>query len=211
MDFYYDQDGFPTKPNISDIINPFERYYGKEEKKDKYASRNPTLLNDYLTLVTGMFEQKCKELQEIMNAMEATGYCLHLSIMKSKYTKRRHAVYSRLNELEDLRKTMIRAQQIHQSQINKLQKENYKIRSTRKFSDLVETPERREREIILERNTRAIEHAKRCSNEITRTLANKNIDPTKKKLEAALEKFVLFSETMKGKQAELIQKGRYEL
>jgi hypothetical protein len=95
---------------------------------------------------------------------------------------------------------MIRAQQIHQSQINTLQKENYKIRSNVKFSDLVDgTPERREREIILERNVRAIEHAKRCSREITRTLANKNIDPTKEKLEVALEKFVLFSEMFKEK------------
>jgi hypothetical protein len=58
---------------------------------------------------------------------------------------------------------------------------------------------------------RAIEHAKRCSKEITRTLANKNIDPTKKKLEEALEQFVLFSEMFKGKQAELIQKGISEL
>ena len=139
------------------------------------------MLNDYITLITGMFEEKCIELNEKMN-----------SLTRPKYTKRRHAVYSRLNELEDLRKTMIRAQQIHQSQINKLQKENYKIRSTRKFSDLVGTPERREREIILERNVRAIEHAKRCSKEITRTLANKNIDPTKEKLEVALEKFVRF-------------------
>jgi hypothetical protein len=162
--------------------NPFERYYGKEEK-NKYASRSPALLNDYITLITGMFEQKCIELDEKFN-----------SFARPKYTKRRHAVYSRLNELEDLRKTMIRAQQIHQSQINKLQKENYKIRSIRRFGLLVETLEIREQEIILERNMRAITFAKRSSREITRTLANKNIDPTKKKLEEALEKFVLFSE-----------------
>jgi hypothetical protein len=174
------------------IANPFEKYYGNEEK-NKYASRSPTLLNDYITLITGMFEEKCIELEEKMNSSSTKS-------MKPKYTKRRHAVYSRLNELEDLRKTIIRAQQIHQSQINKLQKENYKIRSTVKFSDLVDgTPERREREIILERNVRAIEHAKRCSREITRTLANKNIDPTKEKLEVALEKFVLFSEMFKEK------------
>ena len=165
------------------ITNPFERYYGKE--KNKYASRSPALLNDYITLITGMFEQKCIELDEKMN-----------SFARPKYTKRRHAVYSRLNELEDLRKTMIRAQQIHQSQINKLQKENYKIRSTRRFGLLVEPLKIREQEIILERNTRAIEYAKRCSKEITRTLANKNIDPTKEKLEVALEKFVLFSEML---------------
>lgn len=168
--------------------NPFERYYGKEEK-NKYASRSPALLNDYITLITGMFEQKCIELDEKMN-----------SLARSKYTKRRHAVYSRLNELEDLRKTMIRAQQIHQSQINKLQKENYKIRSELK-ADVVETPENKNRRIVLDRNMRAIAFAKRCSKEITRTLANKNIDPTKEKLEVALEKFVLFSEMFKDKDA----------
>jgi hypothetical protein len=162
--------------------NPFERYYGNEGKT-KYASRSPALLNDYITLITGMFEQKCIELDEKMNSFD-----------RPKYTKYRHAVYSRLNELEDLRKTMIRAQQIHQSQINMLQKENYKIRSIRRFGLLVETLEIREQEIILERNMRAITFAKRSSREITRTLANKNIDPTKKKLEEALEKFVLFSE-----------------
>ena len=187
------------------IANPFEKYYGNEEK-NKYASRSPTLLNDYITLITGMFEQKCVELEERMN-----------SIARSKYTKRRHDVYSRLNELEDLRKTMIRAQQIHQSQINKLQKENYNIRSTMKSFNLVtnpfviETPERREREIILERNVRAIENAKRCSREITRTLAIKNIDPTKKKLEEALEKFVLFSEMMREKHVALVERGVCEL
>ena len=164
------------------ITNPFERYYGKE--KNKYASRSPALLNDYITLITGMFEQKCIELDEKMN-----------SFARPKYTKRRHAVYSRLNELEDLRKTMIRAQQIHQSQINKLQKENYKIRSEMK-ADVVETPENKNRRIILDRNMRAIAFAKRCSKEITRTIANKNIDPTKEKLEVALEKFVLFSEML---------------
>jgi hypothetical protein len=162
--------------------NPFEKYYG-EDKRNKYASRSPALLNDYIMLITGMFEQKCIELDEKMNSFD-----------RSKYTKRRHAVYSLLNELEDLRKTMIRVQQIHKSQINKLQKENYKIRSEMKADDVVETPENKNRRIVLDRNMRAIEHAKRCSKEITRTLANNNIDPTKKKLEEALEKFVLFSE-----------------
>ena len=143
------------------------------------------MLNDYITLITGMFEQKCIELDEKINSFD-----------RPKYTKCRHAVYSRLNELEDLRKTMIRAQQIHQSQINKLQKENYKIRSEMK-ADVVETPENKNRRIVLDRNMRAVAFAKRCSKEITRTLANKNIDPTKEKLEVALEKFVLFSEMFK--------------
>ena len=204
MKYFYDN-GNPI--DIAAIINPFEKYYGKEEKKHKYASMNPTLLDNYIVLITGMFEKKCLELENKMNAMEATDYCMYISIMKPKHAKRRRTIYSRLNELEDMRKTMIRAQQIHQSQINKLQKENYKIRSTRKFSDLVETPERREREIILERNVRAIEHAKRCSKEITRTLANKNIDPAKEKLEEALQDFVLFSEMISEKHVALVERG----
>ena len=152
------------------------------------------MLGDYITLITGMFEQICIEFNEKM-----------ISFARSKYTKRRHAVYSRLNELEDLRKTMIRAQQIHQSQINKLQKENYKIRSEMK-ADVVETPENKNRRIILDRNMRAIAFAKRCSKEITRTLAIKNIDPVKEKLEAALEDFVLFSEMLKEKHATLVER-----
>jgi hypothetical protein len=142
-------------------------------------------------------------------------YCMYISIMKPKYVKRRHAIYSRLNELEGLRKTMVRAQQIQQSQINKLQKENYKIRSTMKSdamkSDVDETSESREREIVLERNMRAIVYAKRSSKEITRTLAIKNIDPTKEKLEEALEDFVLFSEMMKEKHVALVERGICEL
>jgi hypothetical protein len=171
------------------IANPFEKYYRNKEK-NKYASRSPVLLCDYITLITGMFEQICIELNEKM-----------ISFARSKYTKRRHAVYSRLNELEDLRKTMIRAQQIHQSQINKLQKENYKIRSEMK-ADVVETPENKNRRIVIDRNMRAIAFAKRCSKEITRTIAKKNIDPTKEKLEVALEKFVRFSEMFKEKDAD---------
>jgi hypothetical protein len=162
-----------------------------------------------------MFETKCIELEKTMNNMEASDYCMYISIMKPKYVKRRHAIYSRLNELEGLRKTMVRAQQIQQSQINKLQKENYKIRSTMKSdamkSDVDETSESREREIVLERNMRAIVYAKRSSKEITRTLAIKNIDPTKEKLEEALEDFVLFSEMMKEKHVALVERGICEL
>jgi hypothetical protein len=135
---------------------------------------------------------------------------MYISIMKPKYVKRRRAIYSRLNELQDLRKTMIRSQQIHQSQINKLQKENYKIRSAMK-SDVDETSESRERGIILERNMRTIVYAKRSSKEITRTLAIKNIDPTKEKLEEALQDFVLFSEMMKEKHVALVERGICEL
>jgi len=167
---------------------------------------NPALLDNYIVLITGMFENKCIELETTMNAMEASDYCMYISIMKPKYVKRRHAIYSRLNELEGLRKTMVRAQQIHQSQINKLQKENYKIRSAMK-SDVDETSESRERRIILDRNMRTIVYAKRSSKEITRTLSIKNIDPTKEKLEEALQDFMLFSEMMKEKHVALIERG----
>lgn len=215
MKYFYDN-GTPI--NAAATINPFTKYYGKGQKGQKgqkYASMNPALLDNYIVLVTGMFETKCIELERTMNKMEASDYCMYISIMKPKYVKRRRAIYSRLNELEGLRKTMVRAQQIQQSQINKLQKENYKIRSAMKSdamkSDVDETSESRERGIILERNMRAIVYAKRSSKEITRTLAIKNIDPTKEKLEEALEDFVLFSEMMKEKHVALVERGICEL
>ena len=212
MKYFYDN-GTPI--NAAVIINPFTKYYGKGQKGQKRESMNPTLLDNYIVLITGMFETKCIELERTMNKMEAGDYCMYISIMKLKYVKRRRAIYSRLNELEGLRKTMVRAQQIHQSQINKLQKENYKIRSAMKSdamkSDVDETSESRERGIILERNMRTIVYAKRSSKEITRTLAIKNIDPTKEKLEEALEDFVLFSEMMKEKHVALVERGICEL
>jgi hypothetical protein len=207
MKFFYDN-GTPI--NAAAIINPFAKYYEKKQKGQKRESMNPTLLDNYIILITGMFENKCIELEKTMNAMEAGDYFMYISIMKPKYTKRRRAIYSRLNELADLRKTMIRSQQIHQSQINKLQKENYKIRSAMK-SDVDETSESRERGIVLERNMRTIVNAKRSSKEITRTLAIKNIDPTKEKLEEALQDFVLFSEMMKEKHVALVERGICEL
>ena len=207
MKYFYDN-GTPI--NAAAITNPFTKYYEKKQKGQKRESMNPTLLDNYIVLITGMFETKCIELEKIMNAMEAGDYCMYISIMKPKYVKRRRAIYSRLNELEDLRKTMVRTQQIHQSQINKLQKENYKIRSAMK-SDVDETSESRERGIIIERNMRTIVYAKRSSKEITRTLAIKNIDPTKEKLEEALEDFVLFSEMMKEKHVALVERGICEL
>ena len=208
MKYFYDN-GIPI--NIAAIINPFAKYYGKGQKGQKYASTNSTLLDNYIVLVTGMFETKCIELEKTMNKMmEASDYCMYISIMKPKYVKRRHAIYSRLNDLEGLRKTMVRAQQIQQSQINKLQKENYQIRSAMK-SDVVETLESRERGNVLERNIRTIMYAKRSSKEIARTLANKNIDPTKEKLEEALEDFVLFSEMIKEKHVALVERGICEL
>ena len=207
MKYFYDN-GTPI--NVAAITNPFTKYYEKKQKGQKRESMNPTLIDNYIVLITGMFETKCIELEKTMNAMEAGDYFMYISIMKPKYTKRRRAIYSRLNELEDLRKTMVRTQQIHQSQINKLQKENYKIRSAMK-SDVDETSESRERGIVLERNMRTIVNAKRSSKEITRTLAIKNIDPTKEKLEEALQDFVLFSEMMKEKHVALVERGICEL
>ena len=212
MKYFYDN-GTPI--NAAVITNPFTKYYEKKQKRQKRESMNPTLLDNYIVLITGMFETKCIELEKTMNKMEASDYCMYISIMKPKYVKRRRAIYSRLNELEGLRKTMVRAQQIQQSQINKLQKENYKIRSTMKSdamkSDVDETSESRERRIVLERNMRAIVYAKRSSKEVTRTLAIKNIDPTKEKLEEALQDFVLFSEMMKEKHVALVERGICEL
>jgi hypothetical protein len=54
---------------------------------------------------------------------------------------------------------------------------------------------------------RAIIFAKRSSKEITRTLAIKNIDPTKEKLEDALATFVLFSEMIREKHVALVERG----
>jgi hypothetical protein len=206
MKYCYDN-GTPINPLA--VINPFAKYYDK--KKGKFQrispSMSPSLLDNYIILITGMFESQCQELQEKMNAMERTEYFMYIASMKSKFAKCRQAVYSRLNELESLRKTMVRAQQINQSQINKLQKENYKIRSEMKGDAVTETSENRERRIVLDRNMRAIAFAKRSSREITRTLAIKNIDPTKEKLEEALEKFVLFSEMMREKHVALVERG----
>jgi hypothetical protein len=206
MKYCYDN-GTPINPLA--VINPFAKYYDKKKKKFQRVSpsMSPSLLDNYIVLITGMFETQCQELQQKMNEMERTEYFMYIARMKSKFAKCRHAVYSRLNELESLRKTMVRAQQINQSQINKLQKENYKIRSEMKVDDVVETPEGRERRIVLDRNMRAITFAKRSSREITRTIAIKNIDPTKEKLEEALAKFVLFSEMIGEKHVALIERG----
>jgi len=202
MKYFYDN-GTPI--NAADVINPFTKYYEKKQNGQRRDSMNPTLLDNYITVITIVFESKCAVLQKAINEMEASDYCMYISIMKPKYTKRRHAIYWLLNHLEGLRKTMVRAQQIHSSQINKLQKENYIIRSEMK-ADVAETPENRERRIILDRNMRTIAFAKRSSREIIRTLTIKNIDPVKEKLEAALEDFVLFSEMLKEKHAMLLER-----
>lgn len=209
MKYCYDN-GTPINPLA--VVNPFMKYYDKKQKgeKCKCNSMNPTLVDNYIILITGMFESKCQELQEKMNEMEKTEYFMYIASMKSKFAKYRQDVYSRLNEIESLRKTMIRTQQIHSSQINKLQKENYKIRSAMKATNtdaVMEVPENKEQRIIIDRNMRAIAFSKRSSKEVTRTLAIKNIDPAKEKLEATLAKFVLFSEMMSEKHVALVERG----
>jgi hypothetical protein len=206
MKYYYDNG---NQIDLRAIYNPFAKYYdkGEDEFKPNGPSRNPKLLDNYIVLITGMFESQCQELQQKMNEMERTEYFMYILKMKPKFAKCRHAVYSRLAELESLRKTMVRALQIHQSQINKLQKENYKIRSEMKTDNVFETSESRERRIVLDRNMRTIAFAKRSSREITRTLAIKNINPTKDQLESALEKFVMFSEMMREKHVALVERG----
>jgi len=193
MKYCYDG-GLPI--NIADVNNPFAKYY------------HTMSLDDYIILITSMFEEKCIEIDENMKKIEEGNFWIYISYMKHKYAKRRDAIYSRLNELEGLRKTIVRAQQIQQSQINKLQKENYNIRSAMKSatstkSDSIETLEN----VVLAQNMHAIVNAKRCSKEITRMLISKNIDPVKEKLEKALEDFVLFSEMIKGKYIALVKRG----
>lgn len=121
----------------------------------------------------------------------------------SKFEKRRRAIYGLLNELENLRKTMVRAQQMHQSHINEMRKENYTIR--RRILSKKETDQTDQKRIV-ERNTRIIENAKHCSREITRTIILKNIHPLKLKLKEALDDFVLFSKLiieMKQRECEM--------
>lgn len=192
MKYFYDS-GLPI--NTADVTNPFVKYY------------HTMSLNDYIILIMSMFEEKCIDIDEKMKKIEEGNFWIYTSYMKPKYAKRRRVIYSRLNELEDLRKTIVRTQQIQQSQINKLQKENYNIRSVIKStgmkSDSIKTLEN----VVLAQNMHAIVNAKRSSKEITRLLISKNIDPVKEKLEEALEDFVLFSEMIKGKYIALVKRG----
>ena len=177
----------------------FDKYFtnrcpqSPQPMNDIITENKPNTLEDFIILVTGAFENKCMEMNDNLGKLTTTR--THRDIisrihMTSKFEKRRRAIYSLLNDLENLRKTMVRAQQIHQSHINEMRKENYTIR---RILSKTET-DQIDQKCIIERNTRIIEHAKHCSREITRTIILKNIYPLKLKLKEALDDFVLFAE-----------------
>lgn len=177
----------------------FDKYFTNRRPKspqpmnDIITENKPNRLEDFIILVTGAFENKCMEMNDNLGKLTTTrthGDIISRIHMTSKFEKRRRAIYSLLNELENLRKTIVRAQQIHQSHINEMRKENYTIR---RILSKTET-DQIDQKCIIERNTRIIEHAKHCSREITRTIILKNIHPLKLKLKEALDDFVLFAE-----------------
>jgi hypothetical protein len=160
---------------------------------DIITENKPNRLEDFIILVTGAFENKCMEMNDNLCKLTSTrthGDIISRIHMTSKFEKRRRAIYGLLNDLENLRKTIVRAQQMHQSHINEMRKENYTIR---RILSKTET-DQIDQKCIIERNTRIIEHAKHCSREITRTIILKNIHPLKLKLKEALDDFVLFAE-----------------
>jgi hypothetical protein len=157
------------------------------------TENNHNTLEFFIILVTGAFENMCMKMCDNLGELTTTktsGHMISRIDMTSKFEKRRRAIYSLLNELENLRKTMVRAQQIHQSHINKMRKENYTIRRilSKKETDQID------QKCMIERNTGNIEHERRCSREITRTIILKNIHPLKLKLKESLDDFLLFAE-----------------
>jgi hypothetical protein len=191
MIYRYHRTGATMVPSSS-----FDKYFPArhpQSMNDIITENNHNTLEDFIILVTGAFENKCMKMCD--NLGKLTGTRTHGDIisridMTSKFEKRRRAIYSSLNELENLRKTMVRAQQIHQSHVNEMRKENYTIRRilSKKETDQID------QKYIVERNTRIIEHAKHCSREITRTIILKNIHPLKLKLKESLDDFLLFAE-----------------
>ena len=179
----------------------FDKYYtnrhpqSPQPMNDIITENKPNTLEDFIILVTGAFENKCMEMNDNLGKLTSTRTQRHRNIISrihitSKFEKRRRAIYRVLNELENLRKTMVRAQQMHQSHVNEMRKENYTIR---RILSKTET-DRIDQKCIVERNTRIIEHAKHCSREIMRTIILKNVHPLKLKLKEALDDFVLFAE-----------------
>ena len=168
--------------------NPFERYFPDQQcDNDVITANKPNELESFIILVTGAFENKCIEIDDNLDKLTTS---ISRCSMNSKFEKRRKFIYGMLDNLENLRKTMVRAQQMHQSHVNQMQKENYMIRRILTKKTIGQADQVR----IIERNIRTIEHAKHCSREITRTVIMKNIFPLKLKLEDALEDFVLFAE-----------------
>ena len=184
---YFTTDGTPI--TLDSIVNPFLKYYG-----NSFAiSKNAGLLNNYILLMITRFEQACTDVKAMIDFMG--GY------FDDKYVKRRRTIYALLNDLENLRKTMVRAQQIQKAQINRLGKENHDLRRNklvRVARGCTEVMFEDNSEIItmIDKNMRAIADAKRESAEITRCLA-KNIISAKQILEHKLDDFAMFSAMVK--------------
>jgi len=177
----------------------FDKYFTircPQPVNDIITENKPKTLEDFIILVTGAFENMCMEMNDNLGKLTSTrthgthGDIISRIHITSKFEKRRRAIYRLLNELENLRKTMVRAQQMHQSHVNEMRKENYTIRRILSKKETDQTDQKR----IVERKTQIIEHAKHCSREITRTIILKNIHPLKLKLKEALDDFVLFAE-----------------
>ena len=191
MIYRYHRTGAAMIPSSS-----FDKYFPARHPHSMnhiITENNPNTLEDFIILVTGAFENMCMKMCDNLGELTTTktsGHMISRIDMTSNFEKRRRAIFSLLNELENLRKTMVRAQQIHQSHVNRMRKENYTIR--RILSK--DKTDQCDQKCIVERNTRNIEHERHCSREITRTIILKNIHPLKLKLEETLDDFVLFAE-----------------
>ena len=176
MKYYYTMFGIPITSESTS--NPFLKYYG-----DSFSiSKSANLLGDYIVLMITRFEGACRDVKAMIDSMG--GY------FDGKYVKRRRTIYALLNDLENLRKTMVRAQQIQKAHINRLGKENHDLRRNKLVADIM-TDDNSEIKNMIEKNMRAIAYTKRDSAEITRCLA-KNIISAKQNLEHQLDDFAMF-------------------
>jgi len=184
---YFTNGGNPI--TLESIFNPFLKYYGNSFA----VSKNAGLLNDYIVLMITRFEQACTDVKAMIYNMGGYFY--------DKCVKRRKTIYALLNDLENLRKTMVRAQQIQNAQINRLGRENHDLRRNklvrvaRGRTDVM-FEDNSEIKNMIDKNMRAIADAKRDSAEITRCLA-KNIISTKQNLERQLDDFAMFTAMVK--------------
>jgi hypothetical protein len=187
MKKYFTSGGNPI--TLESTSNPFLKYYGNSYSISKSAG----LLGDYIVLMITRFEQACTDVKEMIYKMGGYFY--------DKCVKRRKTIYALLNDLENLRKTMVRAQQIQKAQINRLGKENHDLRRNKlvrvsRGCTEVMFEDNSKIIIMIDKNMRAIADAKRDSAEITRCLA-KNIISAKQNLEAQLDDFAMFSAMVK--------------
>lgn len=184
---YFTSGGNPI--TLESIFNPFSKYYGNSFA----VSKNAGLLNDYIVLMITRFEQARTDVKAMIDFIG--GY------FDDKYVKRHRTIYALLNDLENIRKTMVRAQQIQKAQINRLGKENHDLRRnklvrvSRGCIDVM-FDDNSEIKNMIDKNMRAIADAKRDSAEITRCLA-KNIISVKQNLEHKLDDFAMFSTMVK--------------